>query len=394
MSEEGVRIDPARVTAIQNLPPLTSKKATHSFMGKINFVRRFVPEFAQIVKPINSLLRKEMEFDWDNNRQSSFTAIKDVIASAPVLDKPDFNRDFLLYTNVTEEAISAILIQTNLEGYEQPIAFMSQSLIDAEFKFPYVKKHALALVVALRKFRHYIHGCHTIVNLPIPVVKHLLSQTYLQGKLANWLANIQEYDLEFTITKAIKGRDLALHLAQHPGPECSDIDEDIKALFYVFAIEQSETSDDNIEPPWYDEIADYLETQTFPVGTKPNERRRLRLESSKYVLVNNTLFRRHTNGMILCCLTKDQVPQVLSHFHDVMHALFHSGGNFAATATAHKILRYGYYWPTIFKDSFEHVRQCQPCQYAAGRQKLAPLPLHTVVERVISQTSSASFSQF
>lgn len=116
--EEGVRIDPARVTGIQNLPPPTSKKATHSFMGKINFVRRFIPDFAQIVKPINSLLRKEMEFDWDNNRQSTFTTIKDVIASAPVLAKPDFNRDFLLYTNATEEAISAILIQTNPEGYE------------------------------------------------------------------------------------------------------------------------------------------------------------------------------------------------------------------------------------------------------------------------------------
>ena len=93
-----------------------------------------------------------MEFDWDNNRQSAFTAIKGAIAFASVLAKPDFNRDFLLYTNATEEAISAILIQTNPEGYERPIAFMSHSLTDAEFKFPYVEKHALALVVALRKF--------------------------------------------------------------------------------------------------------------------------------------------------------------------------------------------------------------------------------------------------
>jgi len=267
-----MRIDPTRVTAIQNLPPPTSKKATHSFMGKINFVCRFIPDFTQIVKPINSLLCKDMNFDWDNNKHPAFKSIKDLIASALVLAKPDFNKDFLLYTNATEEAISAILIQTNPEGYKQPIAFMSQSLTDAEFKFPYVGKHALALVVTLRKFQHYIHGCHTIIKFPIPIVKHMLSQTYLQGKLSNWLAKIQEYDLEFTITKAIKGRDLALHLAQHPEPECSDTDEDIEALFSVFAIEQSEPGDDNFELPWYDDIAEYLETQTFPVDTKPNER--------------------------------------------------------------------------------------------------------------------------
>jgi len=78
---------------------------------------------------------------------------------------------------------------------------MSRSLTNADFKFSYVEKHALALVVTLRKFHNYIHGCHMIVKLPIPTVKHLLSQTYVQGKLANWLAKIQEYDLEFTITK-------------------------------------------------------------------------------------------------------------------------------------------------------------------------------------------------
>jgi len=72
---------------------------------------------------------------------------------------------------------------------------MSQSLIDDDFKFPYVEKHALALVVALRKFRHYIHNCHTIFKFSIPAVKHLLSQTYFKGRLANWLAKIQEYNL-------------------------------------------------------------------------------------------------------------------------------------------------------------------------------------------------------
>jgi len=80
------------------------------------------------------------------------------------------------------------------------------------------KNNALALVVAFCKFRHYIHGRHMIVKLLIPAVKIILLKTYLHGKLENWLAKIQEYDLEFTIRKTINGRKISFHLAQHLEP--------------------------------------------------------------------------------------------------------------------------------------------------------------------------------
>jgi len=64
------------------------------------------------------MLRKDMKFDWNNESKSAFTSIKDVITSAPVLAKLDFNKDFRLYTNATEQAISAILIQPDPDDYE------------------------------------------------------------------------------------------------------------------------------------------------------------------------------------------------------------------------------------------------------------------------------------
>lgn len=118
VSKQGMRIDPKRVATIQNLPLPTSKKATQTFMGKINFVHHFVPDFAQIIKPIHSLLHKDTGFDLNSETQSAFNSIKYVIASTPVLAKHDFNKDFQLYTNATKQAISTILIQINLEDYE------------------------------------------------------------------------------------------------------------------------------------------------------------------------------------------------------------------------------------------------------------------------------------
>jgi hypothetical protein len=64
VNKEGIYIDPERVKAINELNPLTSKKGVQSFFGKINFVRRFVPDYATIVKPINALLKKDHRFEW------------------------------------------------------------------------------------------------------------------------------------------------------------------------------------------------------------------------------------------------------------------------------------------------------------------------------------------
>ena len=51
------------------------------------------------------------------------------------------------------------------------------------------------------------------------------------------------------------------------------------------------------------------------------------------------------------------------------------GGRFGGETTAHKILRAGYYWPTLFRDSYTFVRKCQECQLAAGRVKKPTFPL-------------------
>lgn len=62
ISKDGVKIDPKRVEAIEriHLPP--TKKALQSFFENINFVRRFIPNFAEVVKPINKLLKKDVKF--------------------------------------------------------------------------------------------------------------------------------------------------------------------------------------------------------------------------------------------------------------------------------------------------------------------------------------------
>jgi hypothetical protein len=234
-SDSGISIDPERIVAILNLPTPASKKEVQAFMGIINFVRRFVPDFALMVKPIHNLLKQDRSFSWTEDVENAFVRIKKAISSTPVLAKLDFEKDFIIYTNATEEAVSAILLQCDDQNNEKPVAYMSQILSDDEFKYSYIKKHAFALVKAVEKFRHFILGKHTQVKVPLPVVKFFLSQTYLSGNIAHWLANIQEHDLTIMNSKTIKGQDLALHLAQHveASEEIDKQDNPLSTLFYI-----------------------------------------------------------------------------------------------------------------------------------------------------------------
>jgi hypothetical protein len=104
------------------MPAPTSKKEVQYFMGVINFVYRFVPDFAVMVKPIHNLLKQDRSFYWTGNVEDAFVGIKKAIRSASVLAKPYFEKEFMIYTNATEEAFSAILMQGDDQGNEKPMA--------------------------------------------------------------------------------------------------------------------------------------------------------------------------------------------------------------------------------------------------------------------------------
>jgi hypothetical protein len=161
VSDSWIIIDLKTITAILNLPTPTSKKEIQSFMGRINFARRFVPNFIVMVKPIHNMMKHDQYFSWTKNVERYFVGVKRAISSAPVLAKSDFDKDFIIYTNSIEEGISAILMQNDDQNNEQPMAYMSQSLSDDEIKYYLVEKHTFALVKAILKFHHFILGKQT-----------------------------------------------------------------------------------------------------------------------------------------------------------------------------------------------------------------------------------------
>eukprot|EP00253_Pinus_taeda_P027817 PITA_27817 len=131
---EGVKIDPARVQAIQTLSIPRSKRDIQSFPGKINFVRRFIPNFAEILKHITSMLKKGSEKKWIDAARSSFEAIKQDIMKAPTLINLDYAKEFCIFSFASYDTLAIVLLQKNDEGIEHPVSFFSKTLRDAELR--------------------------------------------------------------------------------------------------------------------------------------------------------------------------------------------------------------------------------------------------------------------
>ena len=79
------------------------------FMGTINFVRRFVPDFAQIVKTLQQMVKQSVQFKWTDLEKGAFNKIKTSIAHAPSLKSPNFEKYFILYTFASDDSLVAVL---------------------------------------------------------------------------------------------------------------------------------------------------------------------------------------------------------------------------------------------------------------------------------------------
>lgn len=100
------------------------------------------------------------------------------------------------------------------------------------------------------------------------------------------------------------------------------------------------------------------------------EKRALKMKGNSYVLVSRTLFNTNYDGVLLRCFHVEKNHEILRKFmKEYVEA------NFPPNDIAHWIIGYGYYWLTIFKDSYSFIRKRLTCQKNSGRMKRVAMPL-------------------
>jgi len=209
ISKDGVVIDPNKVSIIQTLSLPRNKKEVQAFLGKINFLRRFIPNYAEIIKDITDMLKKGHEIKWTVSSRHAFDEIKKAIFEAPTLASPDYTKPFNIFSFASETTLVVVLLQKNEDSHDQPIAFFSKVTRDVGLKYDIIEKQAYALVQSLKYLRMYVLHSTIIAYVPKSVVKIVLTQPDTDGRRDIWVTQILEFYLTIKTTKLVKGQRLA-----------------------------------------------------------------------------------------------------------------------------------------------------------------------------------------
>ena len=195
---DGVHMMHDKVKAITEWPKLTSVADVQSFLGTVGYYRKFVRMFSEIAAPLTQLLQKDAPFVWGPAQQQAFDALKAAVSQQPVLILPDPSLPYVVTTDASGYAVGAWLSQDQGRGL-QPIAFLSKKMLPAERNYPVHEQELLAIVLALKEWRHYLSG----VAFTIRVVTdhkslvYLRTQPHLSPRQTRWLELLEQYN--FTI---------------------------------------------------------------------------------------------------------------------------------------------------------------------------------------------------
>jgi hypothetical protein len=189
LSAKGIAVDPSKVHDILEHKPPTIIHQVQSFLGLAGYHRRFIPVFSKIVKPITGLLKNDTKFDWSSKCNEAFEQLKVLLTTALVLAQQDIEKPFDVYCDASGSGLGCVLMQ---EG--RVIAYSSRQLCRHEEHNPTHDLELVAVVHALKIWRHYLLGniCHVYTDHKS--LKYIFTQSELNMRQRRWLELIKDYD--------------------------------------------------------------------------------------------------------------------------------------------------------------------------------------------------------
>ena len=192
-----VEMDKKKLEAIEKWKPPTTVKGVQSFTGFANFYRKFIPNFSNIVAPLNLLTRKSEPWKWTPLQQTAFDELKCIFSSAPVLQIPNVAHPFSIMTDTSLLATGAILLQTDANQDLHPCAYFSWTFSPAQRNYDIYDRELLAVILALEEWRQYLQG----TQHPITIITDHKNLSYIKDpqklsrQQARWLLFLQDFDI-------------------------------------------------------------------------------------------------------------------------------------------------------------------------------------------------------
>ena len=196
-SEKGYSPDPAKIQDITEMTPPQAKQELQSFLGAVNYLQTFVPHLSHHTELLQTILKKENSFTWDENSNNSFQKIKSLLEKALLKPLRYYDRNKLV-TLQCDTSLKGLVICIIQDG--QPIAFVSKSLTDTETHYANIERELFAIMFGSEKLHTYLYGRTFIIesdHKPLEMIsmKNLIAAPV---RLQRMLLRLQQYDMVIT----------------------------------------------------------------------------------------------------------------------------------------------------------------------------------------------------
>ena len=197
-SGAGMAPDPQKVQVVETWPVPTDTSAVCRFLGLASYYRRYIPRFADIAAPLNALTQKGAAFQWTKDCNNAFDTLKTCLIRAPILAYPRFDHEateFVLQTDASGVGLSAVLEQ---DGHV--VTYASRILSCSEQQYSVIQQECLAILYALKHFRHYLLGRQFKILTDHAPLQWLSAQK-MEGMLCRWALALQQYNFQIVYRK-------------------------------------------------------------------------------------------------------------------------------------------------------------------------------------------------
>lgn len=334
VDERGLRTDPSKIQSIVDYPTPCNRKEVKMFLGTASYYRRFIQNFSDIAAPLNALTstrKNAPPFVWSDDADKSFQKLKSALVSAPILSCPDFSKPFAVHCDASGYGVGGTLTQTAADGQEHPIAFASRSLNKAERNYSATEREALAVVFSIEHFRPYLEGGQRFrVVTDHSSLKWFFNLTNPTGRLARWGCRLSPYDFEIVHRKG----------KEHVVPD---------ALSRAVPVLETHSCD------WYNKL--FQKCEQFPTSCPNfiiNDSKLYRYSKNKFNFSNEFDWKE--------VVPSDRRSELLQSCH--CDELVHLG-----TFKTYKRLSQNYYWPDLYQDVVNFIKNCDVCSAYKHSQK-------------------------
>ena len=165
IGKDGMQIDPTKVEAVTQMGEPTDIAQLRRFLGMVNQVGKYIPNLADITKPLRDLLSKNNAWLWTEAQQKAFDDVKKALVSGPTLALYDPAKETWVSSDASSFGLGAVLTQAQEDGGWKPVAYISRSLTPTEQRYAQVEKEALAVTWACERLRTTSSVSHFILKL-------------------------------------------------------------------------------------------------------------------------------------------------------------------------------------------------------------------------------------